>query len=115
MEMTEREIFILTRTPSVDKAEFVERLWKQFPVGNPEETYIVVGCTVGRKKTFEGNLVTFDLIVEKYRQYHQGRKREDTPDKYIRRIKTFVSEGGYNEVFDLPDQRFNELYKKENK
>lgn len=106
--LTTREQVLLGQAPPVSKRMFVERLWSLNPRGNPEEAYIEVCRKVSFERTFMGNPVTLDLIVEKYSAYLAMKEAEHSEQRYIKGIAKFTSDHGFNMDFgERKNSRFD--------
>lgn len=100
-EYTERMLrFFPHRDAPVTKGDFLDQLWSLREVGNAESAYLDV-CLLIRdeRKTFKGETLTLELIVERYAAYLQFCKRQEYGEKYIRSIPKWLSESGYNEEY----------------
>lgn len=94
--MTEKAQQLLGKNPPASPQEFHDKLWTLRAEGNVEDTYITVCFAIRNDKDFYGKPVTLDKIVEKYRQYLALCKKEERAGKYIKTIRKFVLDGGYN-------------------
>lgn len=97
--------------PPITPERFLKELWVLNEVGNQEEAYITTCLAILRNKCFNGDPVTFELIVSKYKAYLLHCAAERTASKFIKRIAGFVGSGGYNSVYKINNpslrKRFN--------
>ena len=98
--LSKRERTIIGSNPPVTKKEFSERLWSLRPEGNIEDAYINVCYAIRSVKQFNGEPVTFDLIVKKYADYLRRERVKETEPRFIRGIASFVTKGGFNDQYE---------------
>lgn len=78
-----------------NKKQFLE-VFDLFPKGNPEKTYLEIKYAIATKKTFRDEPLTWELIAQKYKEYIEKRKKENTQEAYIKSLINFVEHGDYN-------------------
>jgi hypothetical protein len=108
--MTDKAQQLLGKNPPISPQEFHDKLWTLRTEGNVEDTYITVCFTIRNEKDFYGNAVTLEKIVEKYKQYLALCKKEERPDRYIKLIRKFVLDGGYNTEFSDTNEAQKKRY-----
>ena len=98
--LSKRELMIIGPRPPVTKKEFMARLWSLNPSGNVEDAYINTCYAISSQKQFNGDPITFDLIVSKYTAYLQRERVKETEARFIRSVASFITKGGFNEHFE---------------
>jgi hypothetical protein len=98
----------------LEEKEFTERLWKLNKEGSPGVVLNYVREILAENKTtFDGHLITFDLIVDKYTKYLDYWKRtigtqnqQYVKDKdKLKNISLFLVNSMYEHDFSLPSKR----------
>lgn len=81
------------------KEEFIA-LFNLFPKGNPESVLREVKYTIMSAKTFDGNPVTWELINQSYSSYIKKRRDDESQDKFIKSLESFLKSKDYNIDFE---------------
>lgn len=97
---TERVIRALGPDPGLTDKDF-ERLWGLNKQGDPEGTFIAVAYAIRAKRLLNGDPITIDLLIERYKD-HMKHNGETYGTKYISRIKNWVESEKYNHVNQKP-------------
>jgi len=98
------------------KANFPTRedfltVFELFPKGNPEDAFREIRYTMLTKTTFTGVPISWDIIKETFSKYIKKRKEEETQDKFIKGLQSFVKSGDYNIDFSKePSQQKKNLF-----
>jgi len=77
------------------REEFLE-VFSIFPKGNPEDAYREVKYNILTGKTFTGQPLTWSLIKTSYTSYVTKRLEEQTQEKFIKGLQSFIKAGDYN-------------------
>lgn len=99
MEISEKVRQVVGDIPPITPKEFLTKLWSLRQYGNVEDAYIQACYAIKTKKTFTGQPVTLDLLVEKYQQYLDQCKANETGQKFIKGITNFIRDNGFNMEF----------------
>ncbi len=92
------------------KTEFLN-LFNKFPKGNPEDAFREMKYAMLTGKTFTDTAVTWELIKDSFTAYINKRKSEETQDKFIKGLQSFVKNGDYNIDFSRePSQQKKNLF-----
>ncbi len=92
------------------KTEFLD-LFDKFPKGNPEDAFREMKYAILTGKTFTGMAVTWDLIKNSFTDYVNKRRNEETQDKFIKGLQSFIQKGDYNIDFSKePSQQKKNLF-----
>lgn len=110
MELSKKVVGILGTNPEVKPERFIEELWSLRPHGNDEDTYINTVYAIRTEKDFFGNPVTFETIVKKYKEYLAQCAFEERPAQFIKSIKSFIRDHGWNETYQGPDNDLKRRY-----
>jgi len=110
MELSKKIKELLGDTPEVSLERFIEELWKLRAVGNVEDSYINAVYAIRMNKDIYGNPVTFEILVTKYKEYLQQCDREERESRWIKGIKKWIIDSGYNETYEGFDTRLRDRY-----
>lgn len=81
------------------REEFIA-LFNLFPKGNPESVFREVKYTITTAKAFDGTPVTWQLIEKSYSAYIKKRKDDETQEKFIKSLESFLKSKDYNIDFE---------------
>ena len=92
------------------KTEFLN-LFNEFPKGNPEDAFREMKYAMLTGKTFTDTAVTWELIKDSFTAYVNKRRGEETQDKFIKGLQSFIKNGDYNIHFSRePSQQKKNLF-----
>ena len=99
------------KEPDDIKQRFLD-LFNIFPRGNPESCFTVYKYALSTFKTFDGNLVTEDIIKLKWTEYISFCQKESRQEKYIKSFEKFLNDKDFNTNFNpkLGGQSFLDKY-----
>lgn len=100
---------------TLSREEFIEKLWNLNDKGDAAATYSYLLRTFIERDvyTFNQELVTFDLIVQKYTEYNNwwNHSFADMDPKYLKKdkekvtISTFLIKAMYQQTFESPKKK----------
>ena len=94
--------------------EAFRKMFDLYPKGNPESAFQMLKYHVIKELTFNKNNVTIDLIASKWKEYLKKCSDEETDDKYVKSLESFIKSKDYNINFNPKlGQSFIDKYRPE--
>jgi len=79
------------------------------PKGNPEKTWAKVKYHVAAERNFFGQIVTYEMIYNKWQEYLNQCHVEKRDIKYIKSFEKFIDDKDYNCQFNIKQKGGNWL------